>query len=145
MTYQIDTTNESLIETLVTNKLITTCGDYMYIKKNDLGKCVVFLDDKNANSILVVAADERNLDHVKLLLESNVDPNKSIHNAPLLSAVRNGDIKMVELLLAHNADPFRRYPTNGNRDVFMQIHEFNVSKGPVAKHIFKMLLSTQRS
>lgn len=61
----------------------------------------------SSSTVLTMAVEMANLELARQLLEHRADPNID-NGEPLLVAARNRDVAMVELLLAHGADPSLR-------------------------------------
>jgi ankyrin repeat protein len=57
---------------------------------------------------LVRAAEMNNLDAVRLLVDLGFDVNATARTAPLHEAAMRGNLAMIELLIAHGADPTAR-------------------------------------
>ena len=84
------------------------------IERNDLdevrrlieaGEDVDGIDFDHEATPIEKAAEQRNAEAVKLLLELGAAPDRAMINPPILLAATSGDLEIVGLLLANDANP----------------------------------------
>lgn len=139
--FSLDGIDTKIVEILLKEKLAKrNSSSYLQIKEVDIVKCIPYLDATCKNKLLHECVKLCDYNNTKLLLEAKANACCLIKDKPpiLISAIENGDIKMVELLLAFGADPYERHKYNGKyTDAFIY---FNGKTNTLSSFIFNMLL-----
>lgn len=70
---------------------------------------VIGVTRNHGESNLYSAVTEKGADIAKVLLEAGEDPNYFFNDPPLMVAIRQENVAMIQLLLEHKADPDKRF------------------------------------
>lgn len=143
---KLENKSVGICEKLFKEKLAGKNSYALVIAKEDLPKCIPFLNQELKNRLICRTVDLYDYDETKLLLEAKADPNTSdvsYSNNPLLlfKTIENCNIRMMRLLLDHGAD---LYKTVQGYDSFMWFHNHysdSDSKSTiVSSYMFDMMI-----
>lgn len=92
------------------------------------GKANLDIQNKDYNTPLNIAINERRLDMVKLLLENNASVNTLDSNlqTPLLRALYAGDTEILDLIMTYNSN-INMQDQNGNTQLHHVMHTRNIT------------------